>query len=92
MAERSVISIISILLNLFLAFKRIYTENIFAAAIYINPIIEPYKPASLTDLGTEINEMPTYILIKFAAVKNQVDVLILESIGFTWRLENKESV
>jgi hypothetical protein len=40
-AERSHISIIYTFLNLFLAFKRMYTENIFAAITYINPTIEP---------------------------------------------------
>ena len=37
-------------------------------------MMEPYNPAYLMDIGTEMNAIPTYILIKLAAVRNQDDL------------------
>ena len=41
----------------------------------INPIIDPKRPACDTALGVEMNDMPMYILVMFAAVKYHFDVL-----------------
>ena len=76
LAARSQISTIYSLLNLFLAFKRMYTQKMFMRIMYTKPIIAPYKPASEIDLGLEIKAIPKYIFITFAAVKNQGEVLL----------------
>lgn len=43
----------------------------------MKPIIAPYRPASPTDFGVEINAIPKYIFIRLAAVKYHGEVLRL---------------
>lgn len=68
-------STISILLNLFLALRRMYTQNTLIKTIYTKPMAEPIRPAYATACGTAINAIPTYILVIFAAVSSQLVVL-----------------
>lgn len=58
----------------------------------INPIIEPIRPASDTALGVDINDIPMYILVTFAAVKYHFDVLFYYCSKVRCLSENFESV
>ena len=49
--------------------------------MYRKPTIAPYRPAWDTDFGTAINDIPTYIFVKFAAVKYQGMFLCFFSFG-----------
>ena len=47
----------------------------------MKPGMAPYKPACWIDLGTDIKAIPTYILVRFAAVKYHADPLNFFSLG-----------
>ena len=68
------------------------TQKIFIMIIYTNPMIAPYRPASDMDFGTEIKAIPTYIFIKFAAVKYHGDPLLFLVYLSRCFSENNESV
>ena len=51
---------------------------------YMNPIMEAYSPAMAIEFGTEINDIPTYNLHKFAIVDSGPEVLILLVLVFRW--------
>ena len=55
-------------------------------------MIEPISPASDTAFGVDINDMPIYILVTFAAVKYHFDVLFYYYSGVKCFPENFESV
>jgi hypothetical protein len=56
-------------------------------------MIDPYKPACSIDIGTDMKAIPTYILVRFAAVKNQEEPLFFLVSGVRcFSAENLESV